>query len=279
MPRDWPYQGLISGLAAGFGYVVGIGVKLVWYRFVVSKWADKYPWLAASAWEPKHYRLLARIATGAFIAWLVGFVIIAVRWQHELASVYSVPAPSMSSYLLVVPLALAVFTVFLLILRSIIFLVRWLARRFPQRFRSTYRRLGAVLIVAVIAIYTIENIIPGAIVGLGDRVFTAQNADPDPDAQRPTLSERSGSPTSDVDWNGVGLQGSRFLSSGAHKAELEQVTGKPAKEPIRAYAGLGNRDSNEGRAQLLIDELERTHAQDRKALLLTMTTGTGWVSS
>lgn len=131
----------------------------------------------------------------------------------------------------------------------------------------------------MIAIYTVENIIPGAIVSLGDRVFTAQNADPDPGTQRPTLSERSGSPTSDVDWDGVGLQGSRFLSSGAHKDELEQVTGKPAKEPIRAYAGLGNRDSNEGRAQLLIDELERTHAQDRKALLLTMTTGTGWVSS
>ncbi|QRJ59444.1 alpha/beta hydrolase [Corynebacterium macginleyi] len=279
LPRDWLYQGLVSGLAAGVGYVVGIGVKLLWHRFIVSKWADKYPWLAASAWESKRYRLFARFASCAFIVWLVGFVIIAVRWQHRLANVFSVPAPSMPSYLLVVPLALAVFTVFLLILRSVIFLVGWLARRFPQRFRSTYRRLGAVSIVAVIVIYTVENIIPGAIVGLGDRVFTAQNADPDPDVQRPTLSERSGSPTSDVDWDGVGLQGSRFLSSGAHKEELEQVTGRPAKEPIRAYAGLGNRDTNEERAQLLIDELERTHAQDRKALLLTMTTGTGWVSS
>ena len=163
LPRDWLYQGLVSGIAAGLGYTLGIALKHVWYRLVVRYAAPRYSWLDATTWPPRRYRLASRIASGVFVLWMVGFAVFAVRWQRQLADALAAPAPTIASYLLVVPLALAVFTAFLFILRVLRFCVRWLSSHFPHRFRAAYRVVGAVLIVALVGTYTVENLIPGAI--------------------------------------------------------------------------------------------------------------------
>ena len=167
LPRDWLYQGLVSGIAAGLGYTLGIALKRVWYRLVVRYVAPRHAWLDAATWPARRYRLASRIATAAFVVWMIGFAVFAVRWQRQLADALSAPAPTIASYVLVVPLALAVFTAFLFLLRLLRFCVRWLSSHFPQRFRAAYRVVGAVLIVALVGTYTVENLIPGAIVGVG----------------------------------------------------------------------------------------------------------------
>lgn len=48
-------------------------------------------------------------------------------------------------------------------------------------------------------------------------------------------------------------------------------------EPIRAYVGLKSAATLQERADLLLAELKRTGAFDRKALVLTTTTGTGFL--
>ena len=48
-------------------------------------------------------------------------------------------------------------------------------------------------------------------------------------------------------------------------------------EPIRAYVGLKSADTLQGRADLLLEELKRAGAFDRKALVVTTTTGTGFL--
>lgn len=153
LPRDWLYQGLVSGIAAGLGYTLGIALKLVWYRLVVRYVAPRHAWLDATTWPARRYRLASRIATAAFVVWMIGFAIFAVRWQRQLADTLSTPAPTIASYVLVVPLALAVFTAFLFILRVLRFCVRWLSSHFPQRFRAAYRVVGAVIIVALVGTY------------------------------------------------------------------------------------------------------------------------------
>ena len=55
------------------------------------------------------------------------------------------------------------------------------------------------------------------------------------------------------------------------------MNGRPAKEPIRVYAGLQTADTDEARMDVIIRELERTGAFDRKLLVIIPTTGTGWV--
>lgn len=50
-------------------------------------------------------------------------------------------------------------------------------------------------------------------------------------------------------------------------------------EPIRAYVGLDSTKNGESQEDLAVAELERTHAFDRKVLVIVTTTGTGWVNS
>ena len=61
--------------------------------------------------------------------------------------------------------------------------------------------------------------------------------------------------------------------------QLEAVNGPGAKEPIRVYAGLQSADTVQGRADLVLAELKRTHAFDRKVLVVATTTGMGFLDS
>ena len=68
------------------------------------------------------------------------------------------------------------------------------------------------------------------------------------------------------------------MATGPDADELTRINGKPAKEPVRVYAGLQTADTDAGRMSVLLSELERTHAFDRKLLVIVPTTGTGWVN-
>jgi uncharacterized membrane protein len=94
---------------------------------------------------------------------------------------------------------------------------------------------------------------------------------------RPTASERSGSPASLVPWEALGLQGRNFVGTGPTPEELTAFSGRPALEPIRAYAGLSSAHDLAARADLAVRDLERAGGFDRTVLLVATTTGTGWV--
>jgi uncharacterized membrane protein len=89
--------------------------------------------------------------------------------------------------------------------------------------------------------------------------------------------ERSGSPSSFARWDTLGFQGRNFVATGPRALELTALNGRRASEPIRVYAGLQSASTAEGRIDLLLSELDRTRAWDRKILVIIPTTGTGWV--
>ena len=68
------------------------------------------------------------------------------------------------------------------------------------------------------------------------------------------------------------------MATGPHADELTRLNGRPAKEPIRVYVGLNTADTDESRMAVLLSELERTGAFDRKLLVIVPTTGTGWIN-
>jgi uncharacterized membrane protein len=80
-----------------------------------------------------------------------------------------------------------------------------------------------------------------------------------------------------VSWEQLGRQGRSFVSRGPTVAELDAFSGGGAVEPIRAYVGLKSADTLQQRADLLLEELKRTGAFDREALIVTTTTGTGFL--
>lgn len=275
LPRTWFYQGIISGWAAGFGYLIGIALHWFYRRFI----RGLRPWLHASNWSTRQQKWARRILITLGTVWVLVMVGFSYSWQLTLARAAGTKTWTGWQVVAIPVVAFAMFFLVIGIFRFLNWSANLLFDATPQFIKPRARSVLAWVIVLMLAVWFFHNAVPGAIVGVGERVFSAQNRDPDPAVTAPTQPERSGSPDSAVDFDGVGFYGSRFVAGGATAEELTAATGKKAKEPIRVYAGLGNALDPQERAQLLIDELERTNAKDRKALLFMMTTGTGWVSA
>jgi hypothetical protein len=94
---------------------------------------------------------------------------------------------------------------------------------------------------------------------------------------QPTTSLRSGGPGSLIPWDTLGYQGRNFTGKGPTVSDIEKLTGHPAMEPIRAYAGLASASNAEARAALAVRDLQREGGFKRKDLLVVSTTGSGWV--
>lgn len=105
----------------------------------------------------------------------------------------------------------------------------------------------------------------------GEQVEAAHSA-------APTLPEVTGSPASHVPWSVQSREGRRWLSMVLHSDTIADVMQEPAKQPIRVYASLEAASSDEARAALLLQELERTGAYDRSILALFSPTGSGYVN-
>jgi uncharacterized membrane protein len=89
----------------------------------------------------------------------------------------------------------------------------------------------------------------------------------------------SGSEDSIMPFELLGQQGRRYVSDVATPELIEATMGEAATaQPIRVYVGYNAEPIYlTGRAELALQELERTGAFDRDYLLLVSPTGTGWV--
>lgn len=89
----------------------------------------------------------------------------------------------------------------------------------------------------------------------------------------------SGGPNSLSPFDELGLQGRRFVTDVVTPDLIESTLGEKAvAHPIRAYVGVNSEPLYpSGRSEMMLDELERLGAFDRRYLLLISPTGTGWV--
>jgi uncharacterized membrane protein len=71
--------------------------------------------------------------------------------------------------------------------------------------------------------------------------------------------------------------GKEFIVRGPTSQEIAKVTEKPAKMPLRVYAGLATADSFQERAKIALQELIRVGGFERKVLIVATPTGTGWL--
>ncbi|MDY5584373.1 MAG: alpha/beta-hydrolase family protein, partial [Arcanobacterium sp.] len=292
LPRTWVIQGVVSGLATGAGYNIGWIVQRLWQIFFREKFSalrkkllyrgttpDSALVLERKTKAERNIRIIRRVMLTLLLLWMFAGQFMFLRWQAEVAKSVEMPSPQLRDFLPALPLSICFFFGAVFFVRALVNIVRWIAWLFPTHFRRTTRLVAAVLVFLLSLGYVVENIVPGTAMNLAEAVFRTQNLSPDKSLSAPTIPERSGSPESNIDWDGVGFEGSKFLTSGASAAQLTKITNKPASEPIRIYAGLENAPTPKEQVDLLIAELERTKASDREAILLIMTTGTGWVPS
>ncbi|WP_082957688.1 alpha/beta-hydrolase family protein [Mycobacterium sp. E802] len=273
LPRDWLFAGLIGGINLAIGYGIGVLLGKALYRFV----------LARRTWWPPQKRVLywvkALVITGSAAACVL-MLIPAAAWQRQVSALMGIEGPATLGYMRTLIITAAVAAALIGTARVLRDAVRLLARFFIRRWRL-HREVAQFIgtaIVVVLVITLVNGVLYRGFLAGASRVFQPQNSTTREGVNQPTEPQRSGSPASFAPWDSLGFQGRNFVATGPRAAELEAVNGEPAKEPIRVYAGLHTADTDEQRIAVLLSELERTQAFDRKLLVIVPTTGTGWVN-
>jgi uncharacterized membrane protein len=265
LPRDWGIQGVLSGASAAAGY--GLGVLLAW------AWA----WLRLPplAWRRLRLVKLVEVALCAGTAAL--FLWRAAGWQDAIRALMGIePVHSIAPWMTGLAAALT-FVALIGLARLFAWTCRWIAARAARRWPPRVARLVGVLAAVLIFWGVASGIVLRTGLHLADSSYREVDALIEPDVPRPDSPLRTGSAGSLVAWDDLGRMGRRFVGSGPSAAEIAALTGRPALEPIRVYAGLPSAGSAEARAALALAELERTGAFERSALVVIVPTGTGWV--
>jgi uncharacterized membrane protein len=177
----------------------------------------------------------------------------------------------------IVVVAVLVFALFVAIGRGIRRLARWLVRVLGRILPPRVARPLGVALATVLVIFLLNGVLFQGLVEAMNSAFSVKDDGTEEGATQPTAPERSGSPDSLVPWADLGLQGRNFTGTGPTPRELAAFSGRPARQPVRAYVGLASADDVRDRAALAVRELERAGGFDRAVLVVVTTTGTGWV--
>lgn len=265
LPRSTLSQGVLAGSALAAGYGFG----------VFSRWLWRYLELTE---PPERLRSQVNIVITIICAALASYFLSQVTaWQNAIRALMGM-APVTSGHLLEVVLtALATFLI-LLILARLYRLVSRFVTRHADRFLP--RRVANVIgvVVALVLFWSlVTDVLVTQALKMLDASFAQYDALIEPEAAQPTSPLKSGSGESLLRWDEMGRTGREYISSGPSKQEIEAVSGRPAREPIRVYVGLRAADTPQERARLALRELVRTGAFDRDVLVLVTPTGTGWI--
>jgi uncharacterized membrane protein len=273
LPRDWLFQGLIGGVNAAIGYGIGVFVAKMLHRFVLRR----RPW-----WPPaKRVRYGLKVAAvGGALAACVLMVIPAAAWQRQVSAEMGLQGPTTVGYLRTLVLSVLIGALCVAVTRVLLDAIKVLARQLIRRWHlhdETALLIGTAVVVVVV-ITLINGVLYRGFLAGASRVFQPQNSTTREGVEQPTARERSGSPASFAPWDTLGYQGRAFVGTGPDVDELTELNGRPAQEPVRVYAGLETADTDQGRIDVLLRELDRTGAFDRRLLVIVPTTGTGWVN-
>ncbi|MGM1018564.1 MAG: alpha/beta hydrolase [Actinomycetota bacterium] len=258
LPRAALFQGVITAVAVAIGYAVGALLWLGVRRFVRVRVT------------PRRRRGLW-IGYGAlWLAALGVLSVIALGWQNEIRRLVEMP-----------PLSRGDLAGFLLGFLPVVVLLLASGRVIRRSFRALRTSSGtpiALLGTATGIIAIGAAVVVTAMVAV-DAVYLGLNGAPDAAIVEPSSSFRSAGPDSAISWSDLGRHGSAFVGAGPTADEIASLTGMPAVEPIRVYAGLESAETAEERAHLVVDELVRTGAFERSVLVVATPTGSGWLEA
>jgi uncharacterized membrane protein len=273
LPRDWLFGGVIGGINAAIGYGIGVFVRKVLHHFVFRH----------RKWWPPPRKVLFRTKVGTVALSLTACVLMvipAVSWQRQVAALMGLEGPDTVGYLRALAVAVIVCSACIGVARILIDAVKLLARVLIRR-RHLHHEVALFIgaaIVSVVVITLVNGVLYRGFLAGASWMFKPQNSSTAEGIAQPTDPERSGSPTSFASWETLGYEGRNFVARGPNAEELTRVNGRQAREPIRVYAGLQTAGSDSARMDVVIRELERTGAFERKVLVIVPTTGTGWIN-
>ncbi|MFI1462848.1 alpha/beta hydrolase [Nocardia carnea] len=276
LPRDWMFQGLISGINAAIGY--GVGCLLEWlFRLWIRPRLTRIP--APPRWT--RYALKTAVLLSAALG-AAYMLVQSAHWQREIAALMGMEGTTTPAYLRTGGLSLAIGILVVAGYRTVRELILFFARQLNRwvRIPRELAPSAGALVLVLLVVTLFNGVATRAFFAVANSAFSVRNDTTSEYAIPPRLPERSGSPDSLAAWDTLGFEGRWFVSHGPSADRISWVTGRPAREPIRAYIGLESvADTERTQAELAVAELERTGAFDREVLVVVTTTGTGWVNS
>ena len=266
LPRPWLFEGIIAGLGAAIGY--GVGTFFSWLLRGPLKMIEPNADFKRRAW-------IVLAVAGALL--LVLSLVQGTAAQNQVRTLVGMPDEGLSTGIIVAAVALPTFLVAWFISRLLRRFNGWVGRGLDRVLPTWLAFTLSVALIVLLIFGLTTNVIFNGFVAVMNNIYDGTNASTRPGITQPVAAERTGSSSSIVAWDTLGMEGRNFVARGPSVAQLEQFSGKPAKTPIRVYVGLDSAPSAQERAALAVKELERTGAFDRKLLVVAGTTGTGWL--
>lgn len=266
VPRHWLFQGVVSGIVVALGYGVGTLLSHVWRTF---------GW-----WEPpRRARAVAWMLLPALVVIAVAASTVqGVRWQWRLHDLMAMARPTAWGYAIGALIALLLAGALVVVARALRLLTQVVGDRLQHLARHLPPRAGRVasaVVVAALLIGLIDGIVIDALFSTADESFQLSDQLVEEITEPPATPLRSGSPSSLVEFDDLGRQGRAFVTGGIERTPEGRTL---TTDPIRVFVGLESAETVEQRAQLVVEELERTEAFDRAVLTVAVSTGTGWVN-
>jgi uncharacterized membrane protein len=264
LPRSGIIQGVIWGITAAIGYGLGVLAAWIWRAF-----PDR------EARRPRRRSWLIFFISAAVLV-VVSFGL-GQYWQHEIRRLTGVTEYNIGLVVASPLIAALVFCLLLLIGRGLRGLYRWVAHLLNRWIGRRAARAVGWILVAGLAYLVVTGLLFQGFINIMNDAYSVRDTKTAPGVSQPTTSLRSGGPGSAIPGDTLGWQGRNFIGKGPSVTDIEKLTGHPAMEPIRAYAGLASAPDAESRAALAARDLVREGGFQRKYLLVATTTGSGWV--
>lgn len=230
---------------------------------------------------PEFAKSSQRRATGiVFLVCLVVFIFALLNLrdsQNDLRALMTMSPLEGSHEFIVVCLAMMLLILLLLLGRLVFITVRFMRSRMPRRMPPRVSTTLSLILVAILSWNLGNGIIARGLLNSADEALREIDSIIDPELPVPKDARRSGSSASLIPWRSLGAQGRNFISGGYSAEEISEITGAPAKEPLRIYAGLNSAKEIKERAELVLEEMKRVKAFERKILVVATPTGTGWI--
>jgi uncharacterized membrane protein len=265
VPRPPVIQGALGGACLGVGYGIGYAAQTLWR------------WLGLpSPWRAWRYAAVAAaiggcaLAVGLALWWSAG-------WQNRLRAVMGMEPIDETGRLTVAATALAVFFVLLAVGWLFGRIARFLSRRLGRYLPVRVALPVAVAITAALFWSIGSGVLVERALRAADASFQALDRSFEDGSPRPADPLKTGAPGSLLTWEGLGRTGRRMVAAGPDRALIETVSGRPALEPLRVYAGLNSAPNPQARADLALAEMIRVGAFERSNLVIATPTGSGWV--
>lgn len=265
LPRTYPVQGTLSGLALAVGYGLGVFAAWVWHYLEMPKPDGRLVRLGRWA------TIVAALLVAAFFLWRMTI------WQNSIRDLMEMPLLETAHPWRVGLIAGIVATLLVAGGRLFGHACRWAARSLNRVIPRRISNVAGVVIIATALLSFVDGVVVRQALYVVDEAFAELDGLVEYGVEQPRDTRASGSPASLIAWDSIGRRGKDFIARGPTREDLSEFSGKPALQPLRIYVGLNARETERARAELALAEMKRVGAFERSVLVVATPTGTGWL--